>query len=105
MELCIEHQVQVPTTQGDFVRCVLQSLAERYKIAITKLNTLIPSPVQHLHIIGGGCQNWLLNRLTEEALGIPVHAGTVEATAIRNLFMQAIALGSIQHKNEINDTC
>ena len=54
-----------------------------------------------LHVIGGGCRNRLLNRLTEEATGIPVLAGPVEATAIGNLLVQAEACGKIKNKNEI----
>lgn len=103
IDYCEEHQLTMPTTQGEFVRCVLQSLAERYKDAIFKLNSLLPAPIEHLHIIGGGCQNWLLNRLTQEALGIPVHAGPVEATAIGNVLMQAIALGDIKDRSEITE--
>ena len=82
--------------------CVLKSLAARYKKGIKQLNSLLPEPIQQLHIIGGGCQNQLLNRLTEEALGIPVIAGPVEATAIGNILMQAQACGAIKNKNEVH---
>ena len=61
----------------------------------------LPRPVECLHVIGGGCRNRLLNRLTEEATGIPVLAGPVEATAIGNLLVQAEACGKIKNKNEI----
>ena len=100
---CQEHHLQVPHTQGEFVRCVLQSLAARYKKAITNLNHLLPKPVEQLHIIGGGSRNWLLNRLTEEALGIPVIAGPVEATTIGNILVQAMALKDINNKNEVEE--
>ncbi len=86
---CRRRGVKVPATQGEYVRCVLQSLAARYREAIEGLNALLPRPVERLHIIGGGCRNRLLNRLTEEALGIPVIAGPVEATALGNLKVQA----------------
>ena len=54
-------------------------------------------------IIGGGCRNSLLNRLTAEALGIPVYAGPVEATAIGNILVQAIAKGEIGSREEIKE--
>lgn len=91
----------VPSTQGEYVRCVLNSLAQRYKRGIEQLNRLLPAPVEALHIIGGGCRNKLLNRLTEEALGIPVYAGPVEATAIGNILVQALAKGEIADRREI----
>lgn len=92
---CREHGQTVPQTKGETVRCVLQSLAERYKQAIKQLNTLLSHPITQLNIIGGGCQNQLLNQLTADALGIPVVAGPVEATAIGNILAQAIAKGDI----------
>ena len=81
--------------------CVLRSLAARYKKGIDGLNALLPHPVEQLHIIGGGCRNKLLNRLTEEATGLPVVPGPVEATAIGNILVQAIAAGEIKDRSEI----
>lgn len=100
-DYCRVHNLQIPQTQGEYVRCVLQSLAHRYKLGIEQLNRLLPSPVEALHIIGGGCRNGLLNRLTEDALGIPVYAGPVEATAIGNILVQALAKGEIKNRDEI----
>ena len=57
--------------------------------------------MEQLHIIGGGCRNKLLNRLTEEATGLPVVPGPVEATAIGNILVQAIAAGEIKDRSEI----
>ena len=48
-----------------------------------------------VHIIGGGSQNELLCQLTADASGKPVIAGPVEATAIGNALVQAIALGYV----------
>lgn len=100
-EYCRETDQQVPETKGDYVRCVLRSLAARYKKGIDGLNALLPEPVEQLHIIGGGSRNRLLNRLTEEATGVPVVAGPVEATAMGNILVQAIAAGEIKDKSEI----
>lgn len=100
---CHGHHLPVPVTAGEYVRCVLQSLALRYKHGIEQLNRLLPAPIEQLNIIGGGCRNTLLNRLTEEALGIPVFAGPVEATAIGNILVQALAKGEITRRDEIKE--
>ncbi len=100
---CREHQLPIPATPGEYVRCVLQSLAQRYKRAIEQLNRLLPSPIEQLNIIGGGCRNALLNRLTADALGIPVIVGPVEATAIGNILVQAMAKGETLYKLKIKN--
>lgn len=100
-EQCIKNNQAVPSTQGDFMRCICESLARRYKQGMEELNNLLPDPVQQLHIIGGGCKNKLLNQLTANALGIPVYAGPAEATAIGNILLQAYAIGSVcEHEME-----
>lgn len=102
-DYCRRHNLHVPATQGEYVRCILQSLAQRYKRGVAVLNRLLPHPVEELHIVGGGCRNTLLNRLTAEALGIPVYAGPAEATAIGNILVQALAKGEIRDRNEIKE--
>ena len=51
--------------------------------------------VDVVHVVGGGSQNALLCQLTADALGRPVVAGPVEATAIGNLLVQARAHGQL----------
>lgn len=88
-DFCLANGATPPASQAEFVRCVVLSLAQRYKRGIQQLNSLLLHPVECLHIIGGGCRNKLLNRMTEEAIGIPVIAGPVEATATGNILLQA----------------
>lgn len=87
-EYCVATGQVVPTSQGEYVRCILQSLAERYRKGVEELNRMLPEPVTCLRIIGGGSQNRLLNELTEKATGLRVTVGPVEATAIGNIKMQ-----------------
>ena len=68
--------------------CIFHSLADRYGEVMRMLRELAPFEIERLHIIGGGAANNLLNRWTEEAVGIPVVAGPTEATAIGNLKIQ-----------------
>ena len=98
---CHTHGMSVPHTKADYVRVTLQSLAARYKKAVELMNSCLNTPVKQLHIIGGGSRNALLNQLTADALGIPVYAGPVEATAIGNILMQALAKGDIRDMQEL----
>lgn len=97
IDYCNAHNLTAPTSKAETTRIVLQSLAAKYAEATSALNAMLPSPIKKLHIIGGGSQNKLLNRLTEEALGVPVEAGPVEATGIGNILTQALA------KDEVSD--
>lgn len=100
---CTEHNLECPRNRGEFVRCVCNSLAIRYKKAIDNLNNLLPKPIKKLKIFGGGSNNRLLTRLTAETTGLHVTTGPAEATAIGNLLVQAIADGTIRDKSEITE--
>ena len=103
LEYCRVHALQVPQTKAEIVRCVLQSLAVKYRDAVEKLNQCLPSPIRQLNIIGGGSLNKLLNQLTADYLGIPVYAGPVEATAMGNILVQAMAKGEIADLKELRE--
>ncbi len=92
---CREGGQPLPSGQGAIVRGVLESLAAAYRQTVGMIEEISGRRVSELAIIGGGSQNGLLCRLAAEALGIPVTAGPVEATAIGNIMLQQIALGEI----------
>ncbi len=102
-EYCESHGLRVPVSQGEIVKCVLQSLAARYKRGISEMNSILPHHIKRLQIIGGGSRNGLLNRLTQEATGLPVIAGPVEATAIGNVLLQAKVHGKIKEASDITE--
>lgn len=95
VEFCRETSQTPPATYGEFVRCTLESLALLYRKTLDQLETLTGRKFATLHIVGGGSQNTLLNQLSANATGRTVIAGPVEATAIGNLLIQAIALGHL----------
>jgi len=76
------------------VRCILDSLADAYARTLEQAAALAGRDVDVLHIVGGGSRNELLCRLTAAAVGRPVVAGPVEATALGNVVVQARAAGA-----------
>ena len=100
-DYCCAHSLAVPCDKAEMTKCVLLSLASKYREAVEGMNSCLPEPIKRLHIIGGGSQNDLLNRLTADALGIPVYAGPVEATATGNILTQAMADGEIADLEEL----
>jgi sugar (pentulose or hexulose) kinase len=92
---CQKTGQRVPQTRGEIARVAYESLAMRYRNVFQTLEKLHGTPLKQLHIVGGGCQNILLNRLTADAINRPVLAGPVEATGIGNMLMQMIAKGDV----------
>ena len=92
---CRETGQPVPRTPGAVVRGVLESLARTYAAAVQHLTEITGARYRHIHVIGGGSRNRLLCQLTADASGCDVYAGPVEATALGNLLLQAVAAGAL----------
>lgn len=80
---------------GSVMRCVLESLATAYAGSIQALGSFSGAPVDRLHLVGGGGNHRLLNRLTADACGVAVEVGPFEATVVGNALMQAVSLGEL----------
>lgn len=93
----------LPDDRPALLRVVFESLALKYRITLSALCRATGIPVDVVHLVGGGVKNRLLCQFTADALGIPVLAGPVEATAMGNLMMQmrgAGLIGSVQEGRE-----
>jgi rhamnulokinase len=93
--ICQRTNQPVPETKGAIIRCVLESLALKYRYVLEKLIALSGQTVDVIHIIGGGSQNKLLCQMTANATGRLVLAGPSEATALGNALVQLISLGEL----------
>ncbi len=93
----------VPINVAAIARCVLDSLALRYRMAFTDLGEVTGRPVSRIHIVGGGSRNTLLNQLTADAAGLEVVGGPVEATAMGNVLMQLHALGEVSGLEQMRE--
>jgi rhamnulokinase len=100
---CRDSNQPVPETPAQIARCVFDSLALCYRAVKMQLEALRKRKLTCIRIVGGGCQNKLLNQLCADACGLPVIAGPVEASALGNLSAQMIALGEIENLRAARD--
>jgi rhamnulokinase len=98
--LSAENGNPLPAEPGTIARCVFESLALKYRWTIEQLEQVSGLKVRAIHIVGGGSRNRLLCQMTADACNRPVLAGPVEATAIGNLLVQAMALGLLESVGE-----
>ncbi len=92
---CKNTNQQVPETVGEIVYCVYNSLANSYAKSVEQIEQLIGKNFSTINIVGGGCQNELLNELTAKVSKRKVMAGPNEATAIGNIIAQMLGAKEI----------
>ncbi|MDQ8197899.1 rhamnulokinase [Pelagicoccus enzymogenes] len=92
---CADTGQVVPETKGEILRVATESLAACYRLVWDGMQSFAREPLQSVSVVGGGCQNELLNQCTASSLGVPVEAGPVEATAMGNIITQLVATGSL----------
>lgn len=97
---CAESGQPAPQTKGEIVRVALESLALKYRLTLEHVEELSGKRLDPIHIIGGGTKNRPPNQFSADCTGHAVVTGPVEATAIGNVLMQAIALGQIGSLDE-----
>jgi rhamnulokinase len=100
---CERTEQPVPRTRGEFVRCVLESLALKYREVAQQIGELSGRSIKRLLVVGGGSKNRLLNRMVADALGVEVVTGLVEGTAVGNIMQQAIADGTVRDWAEAHE--
>lgn len=94
-QYCQETNQPVPERPGQIAKCVFDSLANSYKKAIEEIEDIFEKSFKRINVIGGGCQNELLNQTLANVTNKEVFAGPIEATAIGNLVSQLIAVGEL----------
>lgn len=97
---CKKTNQPVPSTIGQIVRCIYESLVMKYRLALEQISECTEKSFEALHLMGGGSKDSFLCELTSQSIGIPVIAGPIEATALGNIVLQLIALGAIKDVDE-----
>lgn len=99
-EYCRKTNQPVPETVGQVVRCIYESLALKYRLALEQISECTGKKFDVLHLMGGGTKDGFLCELASQSIEIPVIAGPIEATALGNIVLQLIALGEIKSIEE-----
>ena len=87
-------------TLYEFVLCVYESLAYKYKIVFDKLKRITNKSYKKLFVIGGANQSEVLNHLVANFLDVDVYIGESEGSTIGNALVQLISLKEISLKDK-----
>ena len=90
-----------PLSMSATARCILESLALKYRWTLEELRCLTGKSIDRIHVIGGGSRNERLCQFTADATQLAVFSGPSEATAIGNILVQALATGRLGSVAEI----
>jgi rhamnulokinase len=103
LRFCEKTGQVAPEDEAAMVRCVLESLALRYTQVLREVESLAGAKIDVIHVVGGGCQNILLNQFISGATRLPVLAGPSEATALGNVLIQCQSAGGIDTLSDIRE--
>lgn len=93
---CEKSGQQVPKDLSEQLSCIYHSLAKSYAETVAGIEEITGKTYSRLHIVGGGCQDKYLNKLTKESTGKEVYAGPIEGTALGNLMAQMLKSGDFK---------
>jgi len=100
-QFCCKTNQPAPSNPGAYVRCVLESLAMKYRLTLRNLEQVCERRIEQVRVVGGGSRNRLLNQFTANATGRRVLAGPAEATALGNIAIQVLASGEASSLQEV----
>ncbi|SDS36297.1 rhamnulokinase family protein [Opitutus sp. GAS368] len=86
-----------PKNLAGYVRLICDSLGQGHADALRAFEKLAGRKFQRILIVGGGSKNRLLCQATADASGLPVHAFTLEGTAVGNIASQLVALRAVRN--------
>lgn len=87
-DYCKNTNQEIPETEGEILYCIYNSLAKYYAETVKEIEEVTHREYKSIYIIGGGCQDIFLNRLTAKYTGKDIYAGPIEATAVGNIVCQ-----------------
>lgn len=98
-EYCERTGQGTPSTDGEVIRCIYESLAMKYRYVLGQITKCTNRDYAVIHMVGGGTKDSLLCGMTAGATGKEIVAGPIEATALGNVAVQLLAKGDIKDLN------
>ncbi len=92
-----KRRLPAPRNPAGYVRLICDSLGQGHADALRNFEKLAGRKFQRILIVGGGSKNRLLCQATAAASGLPVHAFTLEGTAVGNIASQLIGLRAVRN--------
>jgi rhamnulokinase len=87
----------IPETIGEIARCAFEGLSLKYRSALESLELLTGRELRTIRVVGGGSLNTFLCQMTADACNRVVVGGPVEASALGNVMLQAVATGHLSN--------
>ena len=83
-----KRKLPIPKNLAGYTRLICDSLGQGHADALRAFEGLAGRKFRRILIVGGGSKNRLLCQATANASGLPVHAFTLEGTAVGNIASQ-----------------
>ena len=99
-EFCQKTGQPVPETEGEIIRCAMESLALKCRMVVDALEDVQGKKLEAVHMLGGGIKDTMLCEFVACATKKKVAAGPVEATSTGNAVIQLMALGKLKSLSE-----
>ena len=94
-EFCEKTGQPVPQTEGEIIRCAMESLALKCRMVLDALEDVQKKSLEAVHMLGGGIKDTMFCEFVACATGKKVVAGPVEATSTGNAIVQLMAMGKL----------
>lgn len=97
---CERTSQQAPTTQGETIKSIMMSTANKCAEVLATLVDVTGHDVNSVHVVGPNADNTLLCQYIASITGREITAGYTDSAAIGNIIVQAIAAGEIREVEE-----
>ncbi len=95
-----QRRQNLPESPAQYFKIAYDSLCCSFRDNMDKLETMLNTRIEAIHLIGGGGQSKYLCQQTANICGKKVIAGPVEGSTIGNILVQAIALKVLHNIEE-----
>jgi rhamnulokinase len=91
-----KRKIPIPQSIASYTRLICDSIGKGHADALRLFERLVCRRFNRILIVGGGSKNRLICQATANAGGLPVHAFTLEGSAIGNIANQLVSLRAVR---------